>query len=597
VVDPATAYAAAWNATLAKAEAELSRGEFTQAQRTAETLLRPDVAKAVRARALLVCGDAAYALRSYRVAAARYGEVLSKHAQTPEAVRAQMGLGWVELREGNRQRAQRIWTALAETLPGDPRAPLALALAAEVAAQSGDLTGAHALLDRIIARHPRTTQAEGALLSRGIVLLRRNREDDAVRDIGALVRSGGKTAIAERRRLLEALGAPRPDAAVGALTLIIPGPSGQLPAGDGLERFATSYMETNDKQGAPYVLHGLVLVGATDRGWTDPAVSTVAIRLVDDFPAYPPAPVLLTRVAASAAAAGQWPTARRCYATLVARYPGTPIARSVGAEYAEALVWTSAPAEARAQLEQPGAAETPRALLLLAELNESMGDRRGALTAYDRLLREHPRAERTTASLLAHASLLEDFGQAEPARGLLRRIVGRAQGDTAAEAAYRLAALHAVAREHEAAVEWHLTAVYVAPGSRWARMALLGAGAELTVLKETKEALALYSRLIPARPGVDRVEDRQVSGEAAHRAAEIFRDAGRHEDALNMYLTAAHLTAGTTAERRALVGAVRCLVALGDRPAAEAIYRRLLESSTTEPEHIANARQALQRAR
>jgi hypothetical protein len=58
-------------------------------------------------------------------------------------------------------------------------------------------------------------------------------------------------------------------------------------------------------------------------------------------------------------------------------------------------------------------------------------------------------------------------------------------------------------------------------------------------------------------------------------------------------VASAHFTAGLPAERRALVGVVRCLVATGDRTAAEAVYRRLQSSGTTEPDLLAQARTAL----
>jgi hypothetical protein len=55
-----------------------------------------------------------------------------------------------------------------------------------------------------------------------------------------------------------------------------------------------------------------------------------------------------------------------------------------------------------------------------------------------------------------------------------------------------------------------------------------------------------------------------------------------------MYLTAANLAAPDR-QGRALVGAVRSLVALGDRTSAEAIYRRLIASSGEEPEILTQA--------
>jgi len=66
-----------------------------------------------------------------------------------------------------------------------------------------------------------------------------------------------------------------------------------------------------------------------------------------------------------------------------------------------------------------------------------------------------------------------------------------------------------------------------------------------------------------------------------------------HGQALAMFKTSANLTAGLPAERRALVGVLRCLLATGDRAGAETIYRRLRTASAAEPELLAQARAAL----
>jgi tetratricopeptide (TPR) repeat protein len=263
--------------------------------------------------------------------------------------------------------------------------------------------------------------------------------------------------------------------------------------------------------------------------------------------------------------------------------------------FAEALFRTGSTAEARviAQSAATSGEEAPRALLLLAEIHEAAGERRAALTAYDRLLREHPRMDRTPASLLAHVRLLEALEQGNRTTPVLRRLVEVSGGEVAAEAAYRLGQARRAEGQHAAAVEWYLTAAYVADGSRWASMALLEAGRSLTALDETKEALAAYRKLLPARPGIDPPADREVSGEAAYRAGEILSGAGLHQEALDMFVTSAHFTAGLPAEARALVGVVRCLVATGDRAAAEAVYRGLLSSGATEPNLLAQARTAL----
>jgi TolA-binding protein len=541
-------------------------------------------------------------MRSYGQAAARYREFLSRHEEAPETPGAAMALGWAEFRLGDRARARRSWTGVADKFPADARAPLACVLAAEVASQGGDTVAAHALFHRLITQYPSTLHAGIARLSRSVLALRRDHEDEAVRELDVLVQSSEPLVIDAHARLSAALAVP---GAEGGLDEPPRNASWGHGAGGGVRASGTEPLESfttrllgQERERTPYLLHGFVLLAAANRGWSDVSVDALAGRLVDDFPSYPAAPVLLARVAAASASTGQWPIARRAYEKLVARYPGTPMGRREQVEFAEALFRTGATVQARAQLEQAAAAggdAAPRALLLLAQMDETGGRRREALAAYDRVLRDYPRIERSTQSLLSHARLLEDFGEVDRMPPLLLRVVAQTDGEVAAEAAYRLGRILNAEGLHADAVQWYMTAAYVAEGSRWARLALLGAGSSLTALRALNEAVAVYRKLLPAN-GLARTQDRETSGEAAYRVAEILRGAGQHEDALDMYLTSAYLTPGSPAEPRALVGAVQCLVARGDRLSAEAIYRRLLQSSTTEPEFLATARQALRGA-
>jgi TolA-binding protein len=541
---------------------------------------------------LLAAADAAYAARSYRVAASRYAEFLSKYKDAPQAPRAALGLGWAEYRDGDRQRARRSWVMLADRFPSDPRAPIALALAAESAAQSGDVGATETLLDRIVTRYPSAPEAGIARLDRSIVALRRHREEPAMRDLDHVIRTNGVAAIRDRGDLVDALTPPSANAAAPASRALA---QNALSTGEPLETFAAAFV-AQDPRNAPYVLHGVALLVALDRGWADPLVGNLVNRIVAVDAAYPPAPELLAKVGAAAASAGQWPVARQAYQALFARYPGTATARRSEFEFADALFRTGSIVEARAQAERAvsaGGANGPRALLLLAEIGEASGDETTALGAYDRLLRDYPKMTRSPQSLLAHARLLQHAGQMDRARSVLQTVVARADGEVAAEASYRLAQTLSAAGQHAAAVEWYMTAAYI-DGSRWTSQALLGAGDSLTALKETNEAVAVYRKLVPARDTtVDRPEDRAAGGEAAYRIADILRRAGRHEEALEMYLAAAHFTAGSSGERRALVGALQCMVATGDRASAEVIYRRLLASSATEPQLLAEARRAL----
>jgi tetratricopeptide (TPR) repeat protein len=312
----------------------------------------------------------------------------------------------------------------------------------------------------------------------------------------------------------------------------------------------------------------LSLVAAADDGWSHAVVAGLAHRLVVDFPGYPEAPALLARVARAAVSAGQWPLARWAYEALVTRYPGNPISASARLELAEGLIRAGAPADARDHLAltaATGGAERVRALRLLAGVEETLGHR-------------------------------------VEARAALQQIVEAADGEVASEAAYRLGRMLSAEGQHAAALEWQLTAAYLAERSRWGRQALLEAGHSLSELQRTKEALVLYRKLVPkafdrgARGALRRDAAPLRVEDADDRAiGEILAGIGDQEAALDMYLTAAQLTAGTPAERRALLGAIRSFVTIGDRSSAETIYHRLADSPTRDPEILAEAHKALSR--
>jgi tetratricopeptide (TPR) repeat protein len=152
-----------------------------------------------------------------------------------------------------------------------------------------------------------------------------------------------------------------------------------------------------------------------------------------------------------------------------------------------------------------------------------------------------------------------------------------------------------------------MTAAYVAEGSPWERPSLLGATRSFTALNRTHEATIAYRKLtatpaavgsrdaVPAVAASPALAGEQKDGvsDAAFRLAEALQRAGDHDAALEMYLTAAHQAAGGPAAPRALLGAIRTLVAAGDRLGAEAIYRRLLESDAADPALLAEARKTI----
>jgi TolA-binding protein len=597
--------------TLDLARADMASGAFPRAQSRVDAVLRARIAPAMRSSALVLAGDAAYGMGAYRLAAERYQEALLSDELPPDAPHATLALGWAELRLGRREQARLTWMRVARQFPADPRAPVALILAAELSAQAGEMVVARKLLDRALEGHPGTPEADIARLSRSLMALREGRPQDAAGDLRMLARSGGPAVAMERRAVLDGLTAANGHAGPERQMLLTNRYAAGLTATDArpprderggpLERFAAPFLDgAGDPETTPRVLHALLLVAVEDKAW--PEVETLTSRLVDRFPGYAPAPELLVRVAGEAVSEQQWPIVRAGYGFAVARSGPADLGPQAQVDFAEALFRTGDGPRARVELTRfvdatPRAQEAARALYLLAKVNESLDQPRETLAAYQRLHRTFPYAEWTTQSLLPYARLLQEApGQQKQARTLLEEIVQRTQGEELSEASFRLGQVLAAEGEHPRAVDWYMAAAYgSAERSRWYRPALLGAGRSLVALKRTPAALVAYRNVLPSppigplprdgRPApelVSQVEEPELVAEAAYQIAEIARGTGRHQEAVDMYLTAAALA--PESQGRALMGAVRSLVALGDQAAADAVFRRLVESSGEEPE-------------
>jgi TolA-binding protein len=558
---------------------------------------------------------------AHRLAAERYQEALQSDELPPDAPHATFALGWAELRQGRREDARLTWMRVARQFPADPHASTALVLAAELSAQAGEMMVARKLLDRAVDGYPGTPDADIARLNRSIMAMRDGRGQDATRDLRAVVGAGGPAVPVERRARLDSLtAASAPDGPERQMLLTDryataqPGlattsarPPRDESAGT-LERFAAPFLDgAGDRETTPRMLHALLLVAVEDRAWGE--VDALAGRLVDRFPGYPPAPALLARMAGAAAAEQQWAIVRTGYGYAIARSGPADLGPKARVDFAEALFRTGDPAQARVELARfvdttPATPETARALYLLAKVNESLDEPAETLAAYGRLYRGFPDAEWTNQSRLPYARLLQHAaGQEKPARALLEEIVQRTTGDERTEASFRLAQVLADSGEHRRAVDWYMTAAYgTAERSRWYRAALLGAGRSLVALKRTPAALAMYRNVLPSppigplprdgRPAPElaaSVEEPELVAEAAYQIAEIARAAGRNREAVDMYLTAAYLYPAPESQGRALMGAVRSLVALGDRDSAQAVFRRLVESSGEEPEILNQA--------
>ena len=605
-------------AVLDLVRADMASGAFAQAQSRADIVLRRRIPSGLRATALVLSGDAAYGMRAYRLAADRYAEALQSDELPPDAAHAALALGWAELRLGRREDARLAWMRVARQFPAAPDAPIAMILAAELSERTGETVVARKLLDRVLEGYPATPAAEIAQLSRSIMALRDGRMQEGARGVRILAQSGGPSVPEARRKLLDGLNDPGAGAGPERQMLLTDryaarpaGPTatdGRARSGSGtpgapgmFERFATLFLDgAADPDTAARVLHALLLLALEDKAWAE--VETLAGHLIDRYPGYAPASQLLIQVAGQAAAEQQWPIVRTSYEYASARSGRAALGPRAQVDFGEALFRTGDTVQARAQLTRvvdttPRAPESARALYLLAKVSEAVDQLSEALAAYEHLRRDFPRTEWATQSLLPHARLLQQAdGRQKQARALLEDIVQRTQGEELTEASFRLAQVLAAEGAHPRAVDWYMAAAYgTADRSRWYRPALLGAGRSLTALKRTPAALAVFRNILPSPPIgplprdgrptpelLAQVEEPDLVAEAAYQIAEIARAAGRHDEAADMYLTAAALAPGS--QGRALMGAVRSLVALGDQASAEAVFRRLAESSGEEPE-------------
>jgi tetratricopeptide (TPR) repeat protein len=613
------------SAVLDLARADLAAGSFAQALARTDAVLRARVSPDLRPTALVLGGDAAYGMGAYALAAERYSEALLSDELPADAPRATLALGWAELRQGRRKDARLTWMRLGRQFPKDRTAPIALVLAAELSAEMGEALMARKLLDRVLESHPAGPDAEIARLSRSILAIRDGHSQRAIADIQMVARSAGPAVPQERRKLLGGLRPTEPLAGPDrqmVLTDRYGGGPAQPVATEGsppddrpavaetvgpLVRFAAPFLDgPGDPETTPRVLHALLLIAVEDKAW--PEVEILSSQLVDRFPTYPAMPEVLVRVASQAASEQQWPIVVRTYGYTVTHSRTTDLAPQARLDFAEALLRTGDAAQARVELTRfaetaPRSPETPRALHLLGEVSETLDEPREALAAYDRLRRDFPRAEWTTQSLLLHVRLLQHaIGRQKQARALLEDLVQRTEGAALTESSFRLAQVLAADGEHARAVDYYMAAAYgPAERARWYRPALLGAGRSLVALKRTPAALAAYRSVLPStsigpfprdgRPApelIAQVEEPELVAEAAYQIAELARTGGRDEEAVDMYLTAAYL-APPHIQGRALVGAASSLVALGDRTSAEAIYRRLVESSGAEPEILTQA--------
>jgi len=111
----------------------------------------------------------------------------------------------------------------------------------------------------------------------------------------------------------------------------------------------------------------------------------------------------------------------------------------------------------------------------------------------------------------------------------------------------------------------------------WEGAATLGQARVAMIDGKWAEAQPLFERALSA-------SDVQVATEAAYRLGEGYRGAGRHQQAVDAYMTAAYVAPDTPLGRRALLGAGQSFAALKQPDFAVIVYKKLLASSGIEAE-------------
>ncbi len=536
-------------ATFRLAQVNFELREFAQAASDVAPLVTEGgVAEDLRASALLLQGEAAYYAGDHATATTAYRRVA---AESSAGAGARLALAWTALRQGQAADARRQFLEFATAAPSDPHAADAFVLASELMLGAGDLKAADATLEQIVTRYASSPRADFARLNRAILLVRAGQGAAAeapLRDwiarspfppllgraygaLGAALLASGKAAeaggeftLAQREGLgpLASLGlgsvgvaqrrwddaardfgdardtGPAPIAAQAEYGLAVVAFQRGRPAD--FVKFARVALDANPRGPmAPRLLYAMTAVGADQKDWN--AALGAAKRLVTDFPAAPTADDALARVGIAATKAGAWPVAQEAWTLLRARYPQSPFVEDSRLAFADVQMQTGNITEARVELERfvavnPTDPRTGAAWLALGRARAQTGDAAGALEAFKRAPPESATAPWPRDTVLSYARLLAQARRWAEARTVVERVLRDNDAALAAEAAAVMGDTYQGQGEHLAAVEYYMTAAYVAPQTPAGRQALLGAGRAFAALKQVDAAEKVYRKLL-----------------------------------------------------------------------------------------------------
>jgi TolA-binding protein len=539
-------------ATLRVGQINVEMREFAQAVTDLAPLVEAPGDPPFRATVLLLRGEAAYRAGDYKTAGDAFGRALTELPERPETRSARLGLAWTALREGKTQEAGRRFAEYAQLHPDDEHTTDALVLASEMALGAGDLKTGRELLERILARYGSAPRAEFSRLNRAVLMLRAGEAKAAVPLLRDWVNRAPFPPLLGRARIAlgaALLAADRPGdahlefsaarregegalAALGLATAALAQDRRSEAAPDFTEArnegtapvaaaaeyglaaiafrekdaaafrtAATSLVEAAPRAStAPPLLYALTGLAAEAKDW--PAALSTARRLVADFPADARADDALERVGSAAAAERAWPVAYDAYALLREKYPKSPFVEDSRMSFAEAQVETGRAAEGRKVLEQyfasgaPADARSARARITLGRARELAGDRAGALVAYTEAARAIPPAQWPKATQVGYARMLTQAKRYDEAKGLLVPMIKSEPPPVAADGALVLGEVFLGQGDEAAAIEYFMTAAYVAPDTAVGQRGLLAAGRALAASKQPEAAATVYRKLL-----------------------------------------------------------------------------------------------------
>jgi TolA-binding protein len=539
------------HATLRIAQINLEMREFAQAVTDLAPLVGKPGDPALRATVFLLQGEAAYRAGDYQTATTAFERAVAEGPDRPEVRAARLGLAWTALRERRADDAGRRFTEFGQLYPDDDNTTDALVLASEMAIARNDPRAARELLDRVLARYPSAPRAEFARLNRAILMLRSGEAAAAAPALRDWANRAPFPPLLGRARIalgVSLLAAGRPGEARGEFGAARREGEGALAslglataalAEDKLPDASREFTEARDEgtaavvaaaeyglaavafrggatgafrtaatalltaaprsREAPALLYALTGLAADAKDWT--AAMATAKRLAGEFPDDARADDALERVGAAAANERAWPVAYEAYALLRQKYPKSPFVQDSRVAFAESQVETGRAAEGRTTLEQffaasPTDARAARARITLGRARELTGDHAGALAAYTEAARAVPPAQWTRDTQLGYARLLTQARRFDEAKGVLEPIIKAAPAAQAAEGALALAETFHGQGDEAAAIEYFMTAAYVAPDTPAGRRGLLSAARAFAALKQPEAAAIAYRKLL-----------------------------------------------------------------------------------------------------